>query len=183
MMNQSHVHATTSHPHSEATLRGGPSSFSEFSDGAQLRPGGLGGAANQQIYRGVLAAPMLASLNNTQPKNSNNQHQNNKTKMNKSKTQNHQNTLHKLIHLITVTSLLFFSIFTSACSTLYHKREAAMYVLDEQNALLHALKLERESSAIQTKTVADPILSKAEEHLRQAIKSLTKSNQALRAEF
>ena len=103
--------------------------------------------------------------------------------MNILKSQNHQMTPNQLTHLISVMSLLLFSIFTSACSTTCHRREAALHVLEQQNAVLQALKTERESGAIQAKTADDPTLSKAEAHLREAIKSFTESSQALKAEF
>ncbi len=74
----------------------------------------LGGAANQTNYGGLLAAPMLASLNNIQPKNSSNQHQNKKTKMNKTKTQKQQTIPLNLTHPLPTSSPLSFSNYTSA---------------------------------------------------------------------
>ena len=183
MMNHKTICAASSVSRSEALLRGGSLSCLGFSDSRHDCPGGLGGVANQKNYRGVLAAPMLASLNNTQLKKSDNQQQNKGTKMNKPKPQKHQTTPYKLTHLISVTSLLLFSIFTSSCSTTCHRREAALHVLEQQNTVLQVLKTERESGEVQTKTANDPALSKAEAHLREAMKSLTESNQALKAEF
>ena len=145
-------------PHPGSLVSGPLRSFasgrgSSFSDGTQVRLGGLGGAANQKNYRGVLAAPMLASLNNTQLKKSDNQYQIKGIKMNKPNSQKHQTTPYKLTHLIFVTSLLLFSIFTSSCSTTCHRREAALHVLEQQNAAIQALKTERESGAIRAKAI------------------------------
>lgn len=165
----------------ERNIQGRLSIFVFSSGEPKVRPGGLGAEGNQVFYGMGYPIPCLRTPKLPDRNTTTTQIQTKEQKMNKTKNLMYQTTPNKLTQLLLIASLLNLTIFASACSTSCHRRDATIHVLDQENALLHALETERKSSAIRTKVSSDPALSKAESHLNQAFQSLLESNEAVKA--
>ena len=71
----------------------------------------------------------------------------------------------------------------AACSSMCHRVVATGRVLDDENALLLKLRVERADPRVSTKLQADPDLKSAEEHLQTVIDAITRSNAVIKAAF
>lgn len=65
---------------------------------------------------------------------------------------------------------------TTSCASVDHRRENAKKILQHEKVVLMALKKEREGENVASHLKVDPLLLRAENHLKQAIEALLRAN-------
>ena len=142
---------------------------------------GSGGEATGCFMGWAISHPLLAAFKNTQPIT----YDYYKTNAGKNMTPTPLKTPHMSLKNLAqpsvpvVTLLLILSL--PSCSSMHHRREATVHVLERQNDLLIKLREERKAGLLMKKIQADPLLLRAESHLTQAIQALQDSNRAVKA--
>ena len=164
-------------PGSEALLRGRVLFFR----GPKARRGVWGAKPTSCFMGREISIPLLARPENLRPTNSDFIEQTKENSMNKLNSQSHLMTHKSSRASLLILVSLAFPIFTTACSTTCHKRNAIVNVFDGQSELIRRIKSERQSQQVSAKVQQDPALRSAETHLEQSLDALMDANSTLKS--
>lgn len=100
--------------------------------------------------------------------------------MNNTKKQTRTNLRTKNTTSLFLLTAFAITLMTTACGSMGHRRKAMNEVLTQQNKLLRKIELQREVPSVSRKVQQDETLSRAEATLKEAIRVLRKSNEAVK---
>ena len=101
--------------------------------------------------------------------------------MEQNETQSYSTNASKALNVSLLSALIAITLLTTACGTTAHRRKMMNDVLSQQNQLLRQLELQRREPNVLRKVRRDETLWRAEATLREAIRSLRESNEAIKS--
>lgn len=101
--------------------------------------------------------------------------------MEQNETQSYSTNATKTLNVSLLSALIAITLLTTACGTTSHRRKMMNDVLSQQNELLRQIEFQRREPNVLRKVRRDETLWRAEATLREAIRSLRESNEAIKS--